>query len=108
MCIRDSIGGVSLVVGRGRLADTRVILRLVRRGNEVATYCSADGRTWYTLGRVLFPAGLVSAGLFAVGLVDWTIYSGVHGHDAQVCFELDDPSQLTRDMDPQTVAIRSR
>ena len=102
------IGGVSLVVGRGRLADTRVILRLVRRGNEVAAYCSADGRTWYTLGRVLFPAGLVSAGLFAVGLVDWTIYSGVHGHDAQVCFELDDPSQLTRDMDPQTVAIRSR
>ncbi len=82
------IGGESAVIGRGRLPTAAVELRLDRMGADVAATCRGDGGGWLTLGRAVFPAGPVAAGLFAVGLVERTLYLGVGQAGARVRFGL--------------------
>ena len=81
------LGGVNAVIGRGRLPGSWVDLRLIRKGAEVAARCRGDEGGWYAIGSATFAAGPVAAGLFAVGLVDRTLYPDLELSSAQMRFE---------------------
>ena len=68
------VNGKSAVIGRGRLAAKNAVLRLTRTGSQVTAWCSAGAGGWYTVGTADFAACAVSAGFYAAGLIDRTIY----------------------------------
>jgi hypothetical protein len=95
---RGSVGGAGRMFGRGHLPEAgasaqpgsraRVLLRLERRGNRVRALCSADGDVWFTVGEVEFPvADPIAVGLFAVGMINRTIYPGAYPDGTAIRFE---------------------
>jgi hypothetical protein len=78
----------NVVIGRGTLANAgRVWLRLERRGEQVAALCSADGRDWYRVGQLVFPADApLMAGLHAIGRIDRTAYPGAYAEGTAIRF----------------------
>src|SRR5207237_9773451 len=74
-------GRKGVILGRGYLPAERAILRLERRGGWVRALCSAEGRHWFTIGQVEFPADEpLEAGLHAIGTIDRMIYPGAFPH----------------------------
>jgi class 3 adenylate cyclase/predicted ATPase len=66
-----------MVFGRGRLKAVTTFLRLEKKGYQVTTYCSSDGKTWFHLGRTTMPTGEpISPGLLANGHINRIIYPG--------------------------------
>jgi DNA-binding SARP family transcriptional activator len=78
----------NVVIGHGTLANAGCVwLRLERRGEQVAALCSADGRDWYRVGQLVFPADApLMAGLHAIGRIDRTVYPGAYTEGAAVRF----------------------
>jgi hypothetical protein len=57
-------------------------------GREVKALCSADGQNWFTCGQVEFPVeDLLEVGLYAIGNIDRTIYSGAFLEGTAIRFE---------------------
>lgn len=84
-----TVDGQDLVFGRGWLREgaERAHLRLEWDGAQARALCSADGRTWYSLGEVAFaPQGRVVIGLYASGSIDRLIYPGAYPAGAAICF----------------------
>jgi hypothetical protein len=82
--------GQDVLIGRGCLpldASGQVCLRLERLGGHVNALCSADGKTWFTVGHVAFPVeGPVQVGLHAIGSIDRTIYRGAYPDGTAIRF----------------------
>jgi tetratricopeptide (TPR) repeat protein len=78
--------GRDIVIGRGRLPTDPIILRVERQGSRVDSFCSNDGSTWYTVGSIDFVGGPVTAGLYAIGLIDRTIDPGAYPDGSRICF----------------------
>jgi len=77
-----------LVIGRGRLPAERLFLRLERLGSRVRALCSADGKSWFTVGQVEFSVeGPLQVGLHATGNIDRTIYHGAFPEGTAIRFE---------------------
>jgi regulation of enolase protein 1 (concanavalin A-like superfamily) len=80
--------GEDVWAGRGRLPAESVRLRLERRAGSLAAFCSADGTSWYSLGRVDFSvADPVEIGLFACGKINRAVYPAPHPEGTAVRFE---------------------
>jgi DNA-binding SARP family transcriptional activator/regulation of enolase protein 1 (concanavalin A-like superfamily) len=65
------VGNEDAVIGRGRLYGNpeRVILRLERAREQVSTFCSGDGKQWFTAGHTVFPAeNPIQVGMYATTL----------------------------------------
>ena len=84
-------GNQDLVFGHGHLplsASRRVFLRLERIGERVSAFCSPDGKTWFGVGHVSFPAeDPLQVGLNAVGAINRTIYHGAYPDGTAIRFE---------------------
>jgi hypothetical protein len=66
----------------------QIVLRLERVEPYVNALCSADGQTWYTVGRVEFSVpDPVEVGLHAIGNIDRTIYPGAFPEGTAIQFE---------------------
>ena len=75
MSLEGCIDDVDVVIGRGRLVDEPVTLRMERSADRVRSLCSADGDQWYLVGQVDFPtAEGEQIGLHCIGFPDRTIY----------------------------------
>jgi tetratricopeptide (TPR) repeat protein len=88
--LEGAIENVDVVIGRGLLPDgaqERAFLRLERRGDHVAAFCSADGEAWFRVGRARFPAGPAQVGLYAIGSIDRAIYPGAYPDGTAIRFE---------------------
>jgi class 3 adenylate cyclase/tetratricopeptide (TPR) repeat protein/regulation of enolase protein 1 (concanavalin A-like superfamily) len=82
------INNTNSYFGRGRLVSDRIFLRLERINNTVNALCSADGEEWFTVGHVEFPVDdPVEVGLFAIGMIDRTIYHGAFPDGTAIRFE---------------------
>jgi hypothetical protein len=76
------------MIERGRLPSERLFLRLERLGHRVNALCTADGREWFTVGGVDFPAAdPVEVGLHAIGTIDRAIYLGAYPEGTAIRFE---------------------
>jgi tetratricopeptide (TPR) repeat protein len=83
-CLRNQ----EVIVGRGRLPAERIVLRLERTGDGVNALCSADGREWFAVGHAGFPVqDPVLVGLYAIGVIDRTIYPGAYPEGTAIRFE---------------------
>jgi hypothetical protein len=94
-CLEDR----DMLLGRGRLppepAEAGVAERLERawlrfewRRDRVRALCSADGETWYTVGRVELPLDArAQVGLYACGNIDRCIYQGAYPEGTAIRFE---------------------
>jgi hypothetical protein len=81
-------GRKGVILGRGRLPGERIFMRLERRGGWVRALCSAEGRRWFTLGQVEFPADApVEVGPHAIGRIDPLIYPGTYPEGTAIRFE---------------------
>jgi len=88
IALKGCLDNQDLIFGRGRLPADRVYLRLERLGDSVRSLCSGDGKEWFTLGQVEFPVDdPVQVGLFGIGWIDRTIYTGAYPEGAAVKFE---------------------
>jgi hypothetical protein len=77
-----------ILIGRGRLPSERILLRLERVGEQVSAFCSADGETWFTVGRVEFPVEEpLQVGLHAIGNIDRNVYRGASPGGTAIRFE---------------------
>ncbi|MCX5748626.1 MAG: AAA family ATPase [Candidatus Saganbacteria bacterium] len=77
-----------LTFGRGRLVSDRIFLRLERIDNTVNALCSPDENEWFTVGHVEFLVDdPVEIGLFAIGMIDRTIYHGAFPDGTAIMFE---------------------
>jgi hypothetical protein len=81
-----------VIIGRGRLAfesSGRVSLRLERVSDRVRALCSADGEAWFSVGEVGFPddGGVLQVGMYAIGMIDRTIYHGAYPDGTAIRFE---------------------
>jgi len=86
--LSGSIKNQCLTFGRGRLVSDRIFLRLERIDNTVSALCSGDGNEWFTVGHVEFPVDdPVEFGLFAIGMIDRTIYHGAFPDGTAIRFE---------------------
>jgi hypothetical protein len=82
------LGDKDVVLGRGRLLSERTFLRIERLGARVNALCSADGRSWFTVGHVEFPVeDPVEIGLHAIGGIDRTVYPGAYPEGTAIRFE---------------------
>jgi regulation of enolase protein 1 (concanavalin A-like superfamily) len=53
----------------------QVSLRLERSDDLVRAFCSADGKTWFTVGQIAFPVDdPIQVGLHAIGCIDINVY----------------------------------
>lgn len=78
--------------GRGHLfsasPNASITLRLERIGSTVRALCSADGETWFSVGRVEFPVDdSVNVGLYASGAIDRTVYPGAFPDGTAIRFD---------------------
>jgi hypothetical protein len=74
--------------GRGRLPSVRPFLRLERNGVWIEALCSEDGEHWFSLGQARFAlTGPIQVGLYAIGMIDRTIYPGAHRAGTAIRFE---------------------
>jgi hypothetical protein len=88
IAFRGCLDKEACFLGRGRLAATRMWLRLERRGDTVCALCSSDGREWFTAGDVEFPMREgEQIGVHAIGMIDRTIYHGAYPHGTVIRFE---------------------
>ncbi|MFN2133010.1 MAG: hypothetical protein ACK2VD_20965 [Anaerolineae bacterium] len=88
-----------VLLGRGRLppksagtedADGhpgQAYLRIEYADGEVRALCSVDGERWYTAGRTSFALTEdAQCGVYAIGNIDRTIYSGAHAEGTAIRF----------------------
>jgi class 3 adenylate cyclase/tetratricopeptide (TPR) repeat protein len=81
------IGNKDTIIGRGRVPAERVRLRLERSGATVRALCSADGKAWFTVGEVDFPAGgPLEVGLFADGVLRPELYPRTYVAGSRIRF----------------------
>jgi tetratricopeptide (TPR) repeat protein len=86
--LKGCLAGEDRLLGRGRLVGERVFLRVERRGGHVSGYCSIDGRTWFAVAQVAFPASdPLEVGLFASGRIDRSIDHGAYPEGTAIRFE---------------------
>jgi class 3 adenylate cyclase/two-component SAPR family response regulator len=86
--VRGWLGQKDVIFGRGRLPAERIYLRLERRAGTVRALCSADGRSWFTVGQVEFPVeDPVEVGVHAIGQIDRLIYPGAYPEGTAIRFE---------------------
>jgi tetratricopeptide (TPR) repeat protein len=88
VALAGALDNRNLVIGRGSLPNTgRVVLRLERQSDQVRALCSADGRQWYSVGQIAFPAhGPLVVGLHAIGQIDRMIYAGAYPEGTAIRF----------------------
>jgi hypothetical protein len=56
----------------------------------IRTLCSADGKAWFAVGSAGFPfsdAGKFQIGLYAIGMIDRTVYHGAFPDGTAIRFE---------------------
>jgi regulation of enolase protein 1 (concanavalin A-like superfamily) len=85
------VSNQDIVTGRGQLPLEdleHVHLRLERVGDEVKSFCSADGESWFTVGTVMFPVeDPVQIGVHAIGHIDRTVYHGAYPKGTAMRFD---------------------
>ena len=75
MSLEGCIDSREVIIGRGRLIDQPVDLRMERLGDTVRALCSADGQAWLLVGEAtLRSVDEEQIGLHAIGFPDRTIY----------------------------------
>ncbi|MDQ1329719.1 MAG: hypothetical protein QG641_3011, partial [Candidatus Poribacteria bacterium] len=76
--------------GRGLLPASQndeTYLRLERSGDEFKSYCSIDGKNWFTCGKMILPMeDPIQVGIYATGMIDRTIYCGEYKEGTATLF----------------------
>jgi predicted ATPase/class 3 adenylate cyclase/regulation of enolase protein 1 (concanavalin A-like superfamily) len=85
---RGWIGNREYLIGRGRLASERAVLRFERVGKRINAFCSSDERNWLSIGHAELPVGNVQVGIYASGAIDRTIYHGAYAEGGAARFEV--------------------
>ncbi len=90
MRLHGYVNGEWHIAGRGLLkaeGNEEVHLRLERSGDEFTSYCSTDGESWFTCGRMTLPMeDPIQAGIHAIGMIDRTIYCGEYKEGTATVF----------------------
>jgi predicted ATPase/class 3 adenylate cyclase len=88
LCFMGSTEGQEVILGRGRLASDRILLRFEKVDNTVCALCSVDGTEWYLVGKTEFSVDdPVMVGLVAMGDIDRGIYFGAFREGTAIRFE---------------------
>jgi len=90
IALEACINNKSACIGRGHLTPytQKVFLRLERIGNSINALCSADGEEWFTAGHAEFIVDdPVEVGLFAIAMIDRTIYHGAYPDGTAIRFQ---------------------
>lgn len=83
-----SIQGRDRTIGRGRLVDDKLHLRIERAGGRVRGLCSVDGARWDLVGEVQWDLpGSVRFGPYVAGIVDRTRHPGAPPHGGALRFD---------------------
>jgi hypothetical protein len=82
------LDGRDLYLGRGYLPTRgQIHLRLERTAATVRGLCSANGREWFSVGRVAFPADdPLEGGLFATGMIQRWAYPAAYPDGTAIRF----------------------
>jgi tetratricopeptide (TPR) repeat protein len=76
------------LVGRGRLTEGSLLLRLERHGDQVRALGSADGESWFTAGETTFAVSdPVEVGLYGSAISHRSIYPGGFPDGTAIGFE---------------------
>ena len=83
------LDGRDLYLGRGCLpAERGMCLRLEHTGSMVRAFCRADGKPWFSVGEVGFPADKpLEVGVFATGMIQRWAYPDAYPDGTAIRFQ---------------------
>ncbi|MFN8495835.1 MAG: tetratricopeptide repeat protein [Caldilineaceae bacterium] len=88
VALQGCVNRQEVVIGRGRLPGEQIYLRLERTGDLMQGFCSRDGATWFSVGKVEFAVTApVQIGLFTGSYIERLIEPGAFAEGTAIRFE---------------------